>query len=455
MTTARRYCRRGTSLARDNTGLLCAVCQQKPRRDRAPEVPPDFWYTDAMVDALASGDLGRVIRAYRLHPWHGHKALSQTVVAGWLHVSQTSLSRIEQGKCRLTVDDINWFAGALGLNVALRWAPEHQAGEDVDPFSRRSLLSAGVGAALGLGAIPAPTTASEVDPALVSHWLRLLDALGQYDRVVGPRAVLNIARSESALIEQYRRAARGAVRTDLEKVEARWADYASWLCDDTGDSEGADYWLDRAAALAEDAGERPMVSFVLAHQSRLACDRRDTRRAITLAESAQQMRGITRPVRALAALREARARAQAGDVRGCQLSLRDAYELVEGAQPPGSDVFENLAFTSTTHAYVHLYEADCWLRLQQPDRAVALFEQTLKQLPDTRRRDRGLHGARLAVACAAAGAHDRAAAEGSRAVEIAKTTRSERTLRELRRLDRELAGSSPAAADFREAFATL
>jgi tetratricopeptide (TPR) repeat protein len=257
------------------------------------------------------------------------------------------------------------------------------------------------------------------------------------------------------IIEQHRRAARGVVRTDLEKVEARWADYAAWLCDDTGDSEGADYWLARAAALADDAGERLMVSFVLAHQSRLACDRRDTRRAITFAESAQHTRGITRPVRALAALREARARAHAGDVHGCQRCLRDAYALVESGQPPGSDVFDNLAFTSTTHAYVHLYEADCWLRLQRPDRAVSLFEQTLKQLPDTRRRDRGLHGARLAVACAAAGAHDRAAAEGIRAVEIAKTTKSERTLRELRRLDRELAGSSPAAADFREAFATL
>jgi hypothetical protein len=279
--------------------------------------------------------------------------------------------------------------------------------------------------------------------------------LGQHDRVVGPRAVIGIARSELALIERHRHVARGVVRTSLEKAEARWADYAAWLCDDTGDCEGADYWLGRATALAENAGDRLMVSFVLSHQSRLACDRRDTGRAIALAESAQHTREITPPVQALAALREARARAQANDMHGCQRTLHDAYALVEGGHPSGSGVFESLAVDSTSHDYVRRYEADCWLRLKRPDRAVPLFEQVLEGLPDSRPRDRGLNGARLAVACAAAHAHDRAAAEGIRAVAIAKTSRSERTLRELRRLDRELAGSTSAAADFREAFATL
>src|SRR5687768_15688970 len=110
MTFARR-CRCGTSLAQDNAGNLCAVCQRKrpPSRNRAPEIPPGFWHTDAMAAALASGDLGRVILAYRSHPFHGRRPLSQTVVADWLHVSQTSLSRIEQGKCRLTIDDISRF----------------------------------------------------------------------------------------------------------------------------------------------------------------------------------------------------------------------------------------------------------------------------------------------------------------------------------------------------------
>jgi hypothetical protein len=115
MTAARRHCHCGTPLARDNTGTACAACQRTAHRGRAPEVPHEFWDTEVMVDALASGHLGRVIRAYRSHPFHGDQPLSQTVVADWLHVSQTSLSRIERGQCRLTVDDINAFARSLGV----------------------------------------------------------------------------------------------------------------------------------------------------------------------------------------------------------------------------------------------------------------------------------------------------------------------------------------------------
>ncbi len=114
MSHARSYCRCcGAMLARDNADVLCTVCQSRRRRDRAPRVPAEFWDDDVMVDALASGDFGRVLRAYRQHPFHG-RPLSQTIVAGWLHVSQASLSQIELGQCRLTVDDIAGFAERLG-----------------------------------------------------------------------------------------------------------------------------------------------------------------------------------------------------------------------------------------------------------------------------------------------------------------------------------------------------
>jgi hypothetical protein len=51
-----------------------------------------------------------------------------------------------------------------------------------------------------------------------------------------------------------------------------------------------------------------------------------------------------------------------------------------------------------------------------------------------RGRDRGLHQARLAVACAAAGELDRAHAEGRKALAITRTTKSSGAARELKRL---------------------
>jgi hypothetical protein len=45
-----------------------------------------------------------------------------------------------------------------------------------------------------------------------------------------------------------------------------------------------------------------------------------------------------------------------------------------------------------------------------------------------------VHRARLALACAAAGEHDRARAEGRKSLAIARTTKSNVAARELRRL---------------------
>jgi hypothetical protein len=80
----------------------------------------------------------------------------------------------------------------------------------------------------------------------------------------------------------------------------------------------------------------------------------------------------------------------------------------------------------------------------------------LRLWPSHRTRGRGIQQARLAIACTAGNSPDRAAAEGVKALEIVRTTKSNVTVRELKRLDQELANfDTPAAADFREAYALL
>jgi transcriptional regulator with XRE-family HTH domain len=457
MTAARRHCRCGTPLARDNTGTACAACQRTPRRGRAPEVPPGFWETEVMVDALASGDLGRVIRAYRSHPYHGHQPLSQTVVADWLHVSQTSLSRIERGRCRLTVADINAFAGSLGVPWTLGWATQRDLGDDVDPLSRRSLLGAGVGAVAGLSATTAPAAARDVDPELVAHWTKLLRVLGRHDAAFGPHEVIALVRQELGLITEHRRVARGELRAQLVGVESRWAWFASWLSHDTGDWHRRDSWTARALRLAEAAEDDDMVAWVLMWQSRWAAMRHDAPRAITLADTARQTRGTTDTIRGLCALREAHGHALANDGASCERTLADAHGLLDRAVPgdqatPWDDLGrQNLGSPPCVLAD----EARCWLCLQ-PHTAIRTFEHVLRLWPRERVRGRGIQHARLALACAAADDPERAAAEGVTALEIARATRSDTTRRELKRLDRRLATcDAPAAADFREAFAAL
>jgi hypothetical protein len=130
-------------------------------------MPAEFWQTGAMAAALASGDLGRVIRAYRCHPFHGER-LPQALLARWLHMSQAAICRIESGRRRVTFDEITFIARTLGLHVTLPWSVEHpsEAGEDVDPISRRSLFGAGVSAAVGLGTTNRSAAAGQIDEFL-------------------------------------------------------------------------------------------------------------------------------------------------------------------------------------------------------------------------------------------------------------------------------------------------
>ena len=451
MTSARR-CRCGTLLAQDNAGVLCGVCQREPRRDRAPDVPPDFWHTDAMAAALASGDLGQVVRAYRSHPFHGRRPLAQSVVANWLHLSQSALSRIETGQCRLTIDDINWFAGTLGLPVALRWSPTHEAGEYVDPLSRRSLFGAGVGAALGLNATTAPATAREINPELVSHWMHLMHLLGQHDGLCGAHAVLDAVRHELGIIGAHRGVAHGELRTELLRVEARWTGFASWLSDDAGDWHRRDAWAERAHRLAREAKYPNLAAYIHMRRSQWATDSTD---AITYAQAASATPNVSSRIRALCTLKEARGHALARDATACQTSIARARDLLDEAASEPRGPWDDLAGQDVTSPYVLADEARCWLHLE-PNNAVDMFDDVLAHWPTDRTRGRGIHQAHLAVACATADEPERAAAEAIKAIDIARTTKSNVTVLELKRLDRQLAACDvPAAADFREAFATL
>lgn len=117
-----RYCRCGTRLAADNSGTACAACQKQARAALAepPVVPPEFWETDRMQDALDGWHIGRVIQAYRTHPWHG-RPLSQGTVAAWVGLNQTQLSRIENGPPTQDLAKLIQWARVLRVPARLLW----------------------------------------------------------------------------------------------------------------------------------------------------------------------------------------------------------------------------------------------------------------------------------------------------------------------------------------------
>lgn len=123
----------------------------------------------------------------------------------------------------------------------------------MDPTCRRGLV-------IGMTAAE-----SEADAPLPDHWDRLLAILGTHDAAHGPHQVFSLARREPRLITEQRRVARGDRRAALMRVEARWAIYAGWLCEDTGDQRG------RTALLAH-LGDATATERMLREARRLAAE---------------------------------------------------------------------------------------------------------------------------------------------------------------------------------------
>jgi hypothetical protein len=115
------YCRCGTHLAKDNTERQCARCQ-RDSRDKLivpPEVPAEFWETEQFREAFAAQHIGRVLRAYRTHPYHyavyGPDGISQTLLGQWLGLRQPQVSKIEIGPPIPHLDRLQHWARVLRI----------------------------------------------------------------------------------------------------------------------------------------------------------------------------------------------------------------------------------------------------------------------------------------------------------------------------------------------------
>lgn len=201
---ATRYCRCGARLAQDNPATLCGPCGRRTRNTlvSAPEVPPNFWDTDELQDALAARHMGQVIHAYRRNPWHG-RPLSQSVVAGWVGLNQTQLSRIETGAPPQDLAKLIQWARVLRIPTALLWfavpgapRPARKTGQPgspaaaaepvrpVDDVNRRELLRlvSMTGALLAVPAFDEQVDLERLEHAGATGRLDLA-AAAEYDRL--------------------------------------------------------------------------------------------------------------------------------------------------------------------------------------------------------------------------------------------------------------------------------
>jgi transcriptional regulator with XRE-family HTH domain len=309
-----------------------------------------------------------------------------------------------------------------------------------DEVKRRAVLhmlgALAAGAALDAAPLQRPPAVPVAHASEVAeHLARAFPELSTEDWLLGPHQVLGTVGGHLDLIQQLLPNLAGPRRVRLLQVGARYAEFASWLNQDSGNLRAATHWADRAMEWAQEVGNPHMVSYVLVRKADQAAATRDAARAIGLAQSAlQHGRRLTSRGRAVALQQLAVGYALAGDEVACQRALDTAAQLAERSQRDGDEGPGRYC----TPAYVEIQRAATWIELGRPERAITLFEDSLARLHSVHRRDRGVYLARLASAYALSGSPDTSVPKGWEALTVAQATGSQRITTELGQLGRRL-----------------
>src|SRR6266568_224394 len=338
-----RYCRScGGRLARDNTGEQCAPCHAKSEQAalHPPEVPAGFWETDQMRDALAGWHMGRVIRAYRHHPFH-ERPLSQETVAAWLRITQPQLSRIEHGPPIRDLDRLIYWAKLLRIPAALLWFDLPGAAGRWDAGRAGQETHAGrdhPATSLARAARPA---GPQANPSNLSADALTMEAFRAADRQIGGGHLY--ASVVRYLQVDLGRRLFGTMGDDtgsqLFCAAAGLTDMAGWMAHDGGQDLLARQHFDRAVRLSELGGDRQLGAQVRTSLSHLRHHLGEPREAIRFARDGQRKLG-ERPGNPELAARllamEARGHAALGESAECARMLIDAEKMLghEFVEPP-------------------------------------------------------------------------------------------------------------------------
>jgi transcriptional regulator with XRE-family HTH domain len=310
-----------------------------------------------------------------------------------------------------------------------------------DEVKRRTVLQMLGALAAGAALDEAPLQRPPIVPVahaseVAEHLARAFPELSTADWLLGPHHVLGTVGGHLDLVQQLLPNISGARRIRLLQVGVRYAEFASWLNQDSGNAHAAMHWADRAMEWAQEAGNPLLVSYVLVRKADQAAATRDGPRTIGLAQSAlQSRRRLTSRGRAVALQQLAVGYALAGNEVACQRALDTAAQLAERSQRDGDEGPGRYC----TPAYVEIQRAATWIELGRPERAINLFENSLATLPSVHRRDRGVYLARLASAYALSGSRDASVRKGWEAWTVAQATGSRRISTELGQLRTRLA----------------
>lgn len=449
-----RYCRTcGARLTRGSRLAQCAQCQEQARKLilGPSDLPATFWDTGVMREALASWHMGQVIRAYRRHPHHGGRPLSQELVAGWLQLTQTQLSRVENGPPVMDLGKLTHWARTLRIPAQYLWFRLPGAEAETMP-------GAPPARPMQPSSTPGPADAVPFWPCRVGQPpvhgesdTTAMQAFRAADLQVGgghlyPTVVQYLQKALAPRLF-------GAVAAGPEVFTAASAltEMAGWMAHDAGRDESAQQHFSRALDLATAGSDVQLRAHILASMSHLALHQNQPKQAIRFARQGQSTLGVRPSNPALAAqllTMEARGLATLPqpEANECGKALLRAERMLshQAAEQPSPWIsrFDEGSLASEA--------ARCLRRLGQLSAAARQAQLIMEIRPGTHTRSRAFGQLLLARILVAQGEPEHACRIAQEVLDATQSLSSYLVIRQLNELSQLLAsyGANRAVAAF-------
>lgn len=267
------------------------------------------------------------------------------------------------------------------------------------PIPRRDVLITGAATMLGLSASHGSLTAAARSETTLQSFHLLFDQTRQLGQKVSPSVVLSSVITYTHNLRELAVAAPERARPGLLLLAARYAEYAGWMSQESGQDDAALWWTAQAVEMAAEAGDNNLAAYALVRRALITLYRGDPIQTVELARQAQADPTVPARIRGLAAQREAQGHALGGDYDRCRHLLDEAARLLDAAEPCGGPTVG----TSTVADPVTMATGWCLHDLGRSREAAGILDRELTRVPRSAIRARARFGARRALAYACAG----------------------------------------------------
>jgi len=333
--------------------------------------------------------------------------LALTDLSRRVHYSKAQLSKVERGLKPPSRELARLCDTALGASgdLAALVRPEPTTPLNLEdpseekeptwfqPLSRRQAITVGLASVADLS-ISRPGSPKDDDATLLGMSRVLFDQYRKLGQVTSPRLLLPALVAQTRSLVEMASHTGPRTREGLLRLASRYAEFAGWMTQESGNDQAALWWTRRAVHLAAAGGDRDLAGYAYVRCALVTLYRDDRVQTIELARKAQN--GWLPPrIRGLAAQREAQGHALAGDYDACMRSLDQARTLL--ASPDGQP---DAPVIGTTHltAPVAMITGWCLLDLGRPREAAEVIAGQMVGIPDDAIRTRVRYGMRQALA---------------------------------------------------------